>query len=60
MREMEAKRVYKNPVEARQSKDDVNPLAIPEEAEKSANVVPVWKLELIRKQMRFFMSDEDY
>ena len=60
MREMEAKRVFKNASEAKRSTDKVNPLAIPEEAEKSANVVPVWKLELIRKQIKFFMSDDDF
>jgi len=41
--------------------DDILPTAIPEEAEKSANVVPVWKLDLIRSQVRhgFFISDDD-
>jgi len=60
MREMECKRVFKNASEEKKSNDRVNPVAIPEEAEKSANVVPVWKLELIRKQIRFFMSDDDF
>ena len=59
MREFEAKRVFKNASEKNKSSDKVNPLAIPEEAEKSGSVVPVWKLELIRKQIRFFMTDDD-
>jgi len=61
MREMETKRVYKNPSEKKTSKDETLPKLIPEEAEKSGNCVPVWKLDLIRSQVRhgFFISDDD-
>lgn len=59
MREMDMKRVWKDKAEMRNFPEPIHPGLIPEEAEKSANLVPVWKLELIRKSIKLFMSDDD-
>ena len=59
MREMDMKRVWKDKAEQRNFPEPIHPELIPEEAEKSANLVPVWKLEMIRKTIKLFMTDDD-
>jgi len=47
-----------HPNDKNESKDEILPYFIPEEAEK-AQVAPTWKLELVREMLPYMMTEED-
>jgi hypothetical protein len=58
LRDVEIKRVFP-PGDSNEGKDETLPKFIPEEAEKLQSTAPAWKLELVREQLPYMMTDED-
>jgi len=58
LRDVEIKRVFP-PGDTNEGGDDALPYFIPEEAEKLQSTAPAWKLELVREQLPYMMTDED-
>ena len=39
--------------------DEILPVFIPEESEKSANNTPFWKMQVVKESLEFMMTSED-
>jgi len=58
LRDVEIKRIF-HPLDTNTKDDQVLPNFIPEEAEKSIDKTPLWKIQLVKESLRYMMTDED-
>ena len=54
---MDCRRVF-HPEDKNADKEPSLPKLIPEEAEKMKNRVPLWKIQLVRESLKYFVNDD--